>query len=103
MLLGGGGFLGGGGSRLGRQESALLSLSLSLKLNLNADTTPCQATLCSGEGPHPANNALGLWDGLGPSLGPGQRPALPLQLRRPPQPALGGHCQLKRKGKKECI
>lgn len=40
MLLGGGGFLGGGGSRLGRQESPLLSLSLSLKLNLNMETTP---------------------------------------------------------------
>lgn len=40
MLLGGGGFLGGGGSRLGRQESPLLSLSLSLKLNLNVETTP---------------------------------------------------------------
>lgn len=37
LLLGGGGFLGGGGSRLGRQESALLSLSLSLKLNLNKE------------------------------------------------------------------
>lgn len=34
LLLGGGGFFGAGGSRLGRQESALLSLSLSLKLNL---------------------------------------------------------------------
>lgn len=37
LLLGGGGFLGAGGSRLGRQESALLSLSLSLKLNLNKE------------------------------------------------------------------
>lgn len=44
MLFGGGSFLGGGGSRLGRQESALLSLSLSLKLNLKRDKEPCQAS-----------------------------------------------------------
>lgn len=55
--MGGGGFLGGGGSRLGRQESALLSLSLSLKLSLKWDPATCQAS--APKDCPPANSILG--------------------------------------------
>lgn len=100
MLLGGGGFLGGGGSRLGRQESPLLSLSLSLKLNLNVETTPLGFGHPELRGGSPAqqtpSEALG-W--TQPSPGPGQYPEFPLQVQRPPHPALGSHCQLNSKKK----
>jgi hypothetical protein len=46
LLLGGGGFWGGRGSRPGRQESALLSLSLSLKLSLESSGAVLEVT-CS--------------------------------------------------------
>ena len=91
--------MGGGGSRLGRQESPLLSLSLSLKLNLNVETTPLG--LGHPEAVLPSRPPVKLWDRLSPSLRPGQHPAFPLQVRRPPHPALGSHCQLNSKKKKK--
>lgn len=68
--------MGGGGSRLGRQESALLSLSLSLKLSLTRGTEPLGSpSCCSGPEPNRTPRTAG------PSLRVMPEPRSPWETR----------------------